>query len=203
MAHQDGETEDLSRLLELARRGDEIARSALLRQLSARMRPEIERLLSRKLRVRCDGSDLVQNLLMQIARDLPQFCGDSEGALLSWVRRILEHDIQGMLQREKYAAKRSVDREVNGGHEVHEAPGRQTSPSRRLIRGEHKQIVRIAFDQLDEEWREVMRLKHFDELTMADIARRLDKSESTVARLLVKGMRELKVLLKRHGITDS
>ncbi|MCA8985462.1 MAG: sigma-70 family RNA polymerase sigma factor [Planctomycetaceae bacterium] len=203
MTSHENNFEEYDDLLDRARQGDELARSGLLQHLRVSLRPVIEKALGPKLRVRADGSDLIQKVLTQVVADWPQFRGRTGGEFLEWVRRILEHDIQELLQREKYAAKRSIDREEDASHEIYQAPGRQTSPSRRLILKEHNQIVRDAIDQLSEECQEVMRLKHLDDLTMAEIARQLDKSESAITRQLVKGMKELKALLKQRGITDA
>lgn len=203
MSNHDGVFEDFDQLLEQSRQGDELARSALLQKLRESLRPVIEQELGPKLRVRVDGSDLVQKVLIQVVADWPQFRGQTGGEFLQWVRRILEHDIQELLQREKFTAKRSIDREEDASHEIRLAPGRQTSPSRRVIRSEHNRMVREAIDQLNEEWRDVMRMKHLDDLTMAEVARKLGKSESAIARLLVNGMKELKTILKQRGITDA
>ncbi len=203
MANNESGFEKFDRPLQHTREGDEAARSALLQQLRDSLRPIIDQELGPKLRVRADGSDLVQKVLIQVLEDIPQFRGRSGAEFVQWVRRILEHDIQELLQREKFTAKRSIDREEDASHEIRQAPGRQTSPSRRVMRREHHRIVREAIDQLTDEWRVVMRMKHLDGLTMAEIARQLGRSESAVARMLISGMKELKAILKQHGITDA
>lgn len=203
MTTHDGSLDEFEQLLERAHQGDELARNALLQKLRVSLRPVIEQELGPKLRVRVDGSDLVQKVLIQVVADWSQFRGQSGGEFLQWVRRILEHDIQELLQREKFTARRSIDREEEASHEIRAAPGRQTSPSRRVIRSEHHRIVWEAIEQLNDEYRDVMRMKHLDELTMAEIARQLGKSESAIARLLVNGMKELKAILKQRGITDA
>ncbi len=192
----------IDELLQQARQGDEASLSVLLQQLRSALRPVVEQTLGPKLRVRADGSDLLQKVLMQVVADLPQFRGQCGNDLMGWVRRILENDIKELLQREKFAGKRSIDREEDASHEVRAAPGRQTSPSQRMIRHEHSRIVREAIDQLDEECREVMEMKHLNNLTMAEIARQLGKSESAVARLLVNGMKQLKSILKQRGLNE-
>ena len=202
MTNNEGSRNEFDELLARTIQGDELARSALLQQLRIVLRPLIEQELGQKLRVRVDGSDLLQKVLIQVTKDFPQFQGDTSSEFVGWVRKILENDIKEILQREKYTAKRSIDREQDASHEIRQAPGVQTSPSRRMIRSEHKQIVREAIEQLDDEVRVVMRMKYLEDLSMADIARKLDKSESAVARLLVKGMRQLKILLTQRGISD-
>ncbi len=205
MTNNEGSQHEFEELLGRAKQGDqgdELARTTLLQQLRIVLRPIVEREPGQKLRVRANGSDLLQKVLIQVTIDFPQFRGDTSAEFIGWVRRILERDIQEILQREKYTAKRSIDREQDASHEIRQAPGVQTSPSRRMIRSEHKQIIREAIDQLDEEVREVMRMKFLEDLSMAEIARQLDKSESAVARLLVKGMKQLKAILKQRGISD-
>ncbi|HCS51550.1 sigma-70 family RNA polymerase sigma factor [Rubinisphaera sp.] len=199
--NKDGRNE-FEELLVRTRQGDELARSALLQHLRDVLRPIVEQELGQRLRVRADESDLLQKVLIQVTKDFPQFQGETSSEFVGWVRKILENDIKELLQKEKYTAKRSIDREQDASHEIRQAPGVQTSPSRRMIRSEHTQIVREAIDQLDDEVRVVMRMKFLEDLSMADIARKLDKSESAVARFLVKGMRQLKILLTQRGISD-
>lgn len=203
MSNDESNLCQIDELLARARQGDESGLSALLQLLRLALRPAVEQTLGPKLRVRADGSDLLQKVLMQVVADLPHFRGQSGNELMGWVRRILERDIQELLQREKFAGKRSIDREEDASHEVRQAPGRQTSPSQRMIRHEHSRIVREAIDRLDGECREVMKMKHLENLTMAEIARQLDKSESAIARLLVNGMKQLKTILKQRGISDA
>lgn len=203
MTSDDDEWHQFDKLLQRARQGDESARNLVLQRLRETLRPIVEQALGPKLRVRSDGSDLLQKVLIQVTVDLPQFRGENVAEFMGWVRRILERDIQEMLQREKFTSKRSIDREEGGSYEIRQAVGRQSSPSQRMIRQEHSQHLLAALEQLDEEIREVMKSKYLMGESIAEIARQLSISESNVARLLAKGMSQVKAILKQRGITDA
>jgi RNA polymerase sigma-70 factor (ECF subfamily) len=203
MASEDNHLQPFEELLQQARRGDESARNALLQKVRESLRPLVENALGPKLKVRADESDMLQKVLIQVLVDLPQFRGETCPEFMGWVRRILERDLQELLEREKFTSKRSIDREEDASHEVREAMAQQTSPSQRLIRKEHSRLVLEAIELLDEEFREVMQRKYLRGQAMADIARQLGKSESAVVRLLASGMTQLKVILKQRGITDA
>lgn len=199
----DDDWHQFDELLQRARQGDESARNVVLQRLREVLRPIVEQALGPKLRVRTDGSDLLQKVLIQVTVDLPQFRGENVAEFMGWVRRIVERDILELLQREKFTSKRSIDREEDASFEIRQATGRQTSASQRMIRQEHSQHLLAALEQLDEEIREVMKSKYLVGESIAEIARQLSISESNVARLLAKGMSQVKAILKQRGITDA
>jgi len=78
--------------------------------------------------------------------------------------------------------------------------GKHSSPSNRAIRNEETQIVREAIEQLPEEQREPMRLRHMENLKLSQIAERLDMTEDAVTSHLFRGMKSLKIILQKLGI---
>ncbi|MCM2369864.1 sigma-70 family RNA polymerase sigma factor [Aporhodopirellula aestuarii] len=69
--------------------------------------------LDARLRRRMSTSDLVQETMLAAHRDFDQFRGHSEGELLAWLRQILSHHLSHAMERNVYAKKRDIRREVS------------------------------------------------------------------------------------------
>lgn len=190
---------DVNELLRLAREGDVRA----LGQLLDRYRPYLSVLAQRHLdsdvRGRVDASDVVQLTYMEAFRDLPQFRGSHEAELVAWLRQILRHNLSQMLQRHVFAQRRSVDLEKSLDNEGKAAEhlrnslaGKQSSPSRRAMRGENAVLLAQALQALPEDQREAVRLRHLEGWTLAQLAAHFGRSEVAVAGLLKRGLRALR-----------
>lgn len=55
-----------------------------------------------------------------------------------------------------------------------------------------------AIDKLDERYKEVIILKYFDDLTISEISRVLDKPEGTIKTYLNKGLNALRLYIGRE-----
>lgn len=203
MANQDTNPHAIPELLEQAKRGDEAALGQLLQWSREFLRREAHETLGPQLRVRVDESDLVQKVCLAAFQQFAQFRGSSEREYVQWLRRILEQDGPEVVERERDAAKRAVDREIAGSEPLRQAVDGQTSPSRRAIRSEQRQIIREVLEQLPEDHREAVRIKYLEHVTLQETAARMDKTEDAVSCLLQRGMKKLNALLRNRGLTDS
>jgi RNA polymerase sigma-70 factor, ECF subfamily len=75
------------------------------------------------------------------------------------------------------------------------SPG--ASPSSAAARGELQQRVRQAVEMLAEKDREVLAMRHFDELTFREIAQLLGLQEQAVTMRYVRALRRLKDLWQK------
>ena len=55
-----------------------------------------------------------------------------------------------------------------------------------------------AIDKLDERYKEVIILKYFDDLTISEISKVLDKPEGTIKTYLNKGLNALRLYIERE-----
>jgi len=200
MLDDDADSAKISPIIERARQGDERALEELLQWSRAFLRDEARQTLAPQVRVRVDESDLVQKVCLAAFEQFSDFSGSSGTEYVQWLRRILQRDILDVIDRERNAAKRAVDREVHGSEPIRRAIGKHSSPSHRAIRNEETQIVREAIEQLPEEQREPMRLRHVENLRLSQIAERLDMTEDAVTSHLYRGMKSLKIILQKLGI---
>ena len=73
--------------------------------------------------------------------------------------------------------------------------GRQTSPSQAAVRAERVIRLQEALNTLDPVDREVLALRHFEQLTAAETARVLGISEAAAAKRYIRALKRLKQIL--------
>lgn len=194
-----------SELLRDAMQGDEQALGTLLQDYRPYLRMLARRQLDRVLAPRVDPSDLVQQTCLEVHRDLPEFRGHHEREFIAWIRRILENSVRDSIQMHVSAQKRSLYREERadgrqGGHAITPTRGiaeDQPSPSSRVMRGEKAVRLAAEIESLPEDQREAVRLRHLEGYSLKDLSSHFDRSESAVAGLLKRGLRNL-----RQQLTD-
>lgn len=186
-------------LLKQARGGDDVALGVLLERYRPYLRILAERRLDRRLRVRVDASDLVQRTCLDAHKDIGKFRGTAEPQLIAWLRQILEHNVQQSVQEHVLAQKRSInqerhaeDSENNGPAAMARFAAEQSSPSQRAMRGESAVLLAKALEQLPDDQREAVRLRHLEGWTLAEIADHFQRSEVAVAGLLKRGLQKLR-----------
>ena len=166
------ETEDL---LEQAAAGDARAGDRLLQRHRPRLREFVEVHLEPALRARLDASDVVQEAQLEAARRLPDFLRRRPMPFRLWLRKTAYERLLMLRRQHRGAARRSVGREA-------QLPDRSSlvlaqnllapnsSPSRRAEREEQARRVQEALARLAEADREVLLMRHYEDLPYEDIA---------------------------------
>lgn len=184
-----------SQLLARARQGDAEAAGMLLERYRAYLRLIAKRRLDCQVQARVDPSDVVQQTCLEAYRDLGDFRGGVEAELIAWLRRILDNNLAQTIQQHVFTQKRAAGRERS--LDDSKGPGEalrkslaaeQSSPSRRAMRGEDAVRLAGALETLPPDQHEAVRLRHLEGWSLAQIARRLDRSEVAVAGLLKRGL---------------
>lgn len=191
--------ETRSELLRKAQQGDEGALGTLLQGVRPFLRILARRHLDSALAPRVDPSDIVQQVCLEVHRDLSNFRGDHEREFIGWIRRILENNARDCIQMHISAQKRSIYREGSCDPQGEDAvasmlgmPEKQPSPSSRLMRDEMAVRIAAEIERLPEDQREAVRLRHLEGWSLKDLASYFDRSESAVAGLLKRGLRSLR-----------
>jgi RNA polymerase sigma-70 factor (ECF subfamily) len=166
------ETEDL---LEQAAAGDARAGERLLQRHRPRLREFVEVHLEPALRARLDASDVVQEAQLEAARRLPDFLRRRPMPFRLWLRKTAYERLLMLRRQHRGAARRAVGREA-------QLPDRSSlvlaqnllapnsSPSRRAEREEQARRVQEALARLAEADREVLLMRHYEDLPYEDIA---------------------------------
>lgn len=171
--------------------GDESALGELLEKHRAYLK-----LLTRRLMDQTDGgaideSDVVQQTYVSALRGFAEFRGGSTGEFLAWLREIHRHTSIDAVRR-TLAAKRGGDRREPL---VDDPLARQSTPSQRMMLDEQAVELASAVARLPPEQQEAVRLRHLEGWSLADIARRMNRTEAAAAGLVKRGMTALRQLM--------
>jgi RNA polymerase sigma-70 factor (ECF subfamily) len=156
-----------------------------------------ERRLSAELRSKGGASDLVQQTFLDAQCQFERFQGESERELLAWLRQILLHNLAHFQRRYQGTGKRDLGREAPLAEEASSTGGGANlavptpSPSEQLVAREEAEAVQRALQHLPEEYGQVLRLRHQEQLTFEAIGRRLGRSTSGARALWLRAVERL------------
>jgi RNA polymerase sigma-70 factor (ECF subfamily) len=159
--------------------------------------------LAPQLHGKLDPSDIVQQTLLQAYQALDQFRGQSEAEWTAWLRQILARNLAQAV-RDFSRAKRDAGRERSLQAALDTSSARleawlaadQSSPSRRVEKGEQALRLAAALEQLPDAQREALVLQHWQGLSLAEIGQHLGRSPEAVAGLIKRGLKQLRVLMR-------
>jgi|HubBroStandDraft_4_1064222.scaffolds.fasta_scaffold170859_2 RNA polymerase sigma-70 factor (ECF subfamily) len=188
------------RLLEAARGGDAATLGQLLemyrRYLSLLARVQV----GQRLQGKVDASDIVQETFLDAHRNFPRFRGTTEAQFVCWLRQILAAKLATMLRH--YLGTQG--RDVRLEREIENALDRssvmldrglvavQSSPSHQAAKREQAVVLADALDQLPEDYREVLVLRHMEGLTFPEVAKRMGRSLDSVDKLWLRALARLR-----------
>ena len=191
----------MDELIQLARSGDSQARERLLAEMRPRLRRWADQALNARFAGRVDASDLTQITLLDMHQKLEQFVGSTEGELVDWLRRVLERNILDAV-RHATAQKRSVAREERIDLAAAEQASLRnplhddnTTVSQHVIHQENAVRLQLALAKLLPEQQLVVRLVHLQGHTLAQAAEQLNRSTPAAAKLLQRGIKNLRIAL--------
>jgi RNA polymerase sigma-70 factor (ECF subfamily) len=192
------------RLLNRAAAGDEAAVNALLARHRNRLRQMVSVRMDHRLAGRVDPSDVVQEAMAEASKRLPEYLKRRPIPFYPWLRQLAWNRLVDLYRFHVEGAKRAVDREAGFAAALSDesvaALGERlaangTTPSRNVLRKELRERVRAALAQLAEHHREVLVMRHLEQLSIKEIAAIAGITEGTVKSRLVRGMEQLHHLL--------
>jgi RNA polymerase sigma-70 factor (ECF subfamily) len=159
--------------------------------------------VGRRLQGKVDAADLVQETFLEAHRHFAGFRGQSEPEVTAWLRQILAGVLGNQLRRYLGTKGRDIrlERELAGelDHSSHALqigladPG--STPSKLAARRERSVLLADALGRLPEDYREVIVLRHLEELPFAEVAKRMGRSEDAVQKLWVRSLARLRKAL--------
>ena len=193
-------------LLDDVRRGDQQALATLFSRHRERLRKMVEFRLDARLRGRVATSDVLQEAYIDALKRLPHFQADPDVPFFIWLRTVTVQRLIETHRQHLGAKARDAGREVhpryNPGLEASAEVmagliGDVTSPSQAAQRGEVMQRVRAALECLEPIDREVLALRHFEELSNHEVAALLGLQVSAASKRYVRALERLKDALER------
>jgi RNA polymerase sigma-70 factor (ECF subfamily) len=192
-------------LLDAAKAGQAEAINQLLDRHRAALRRMVDLRMDRAMERRVDASDVVQDVMLEANRRLNDYLLDPVMPFHLWLRQLAKDRIIDLHRRHRVAAKRSLDRE----RPLEAAPrldrstldlaaqlcDREMTPAEAATWHELQRRFQIAIEELDDRDREVVLMRHFEQLTNCEVAQALQLSEPAAGMRYLRAMRRLRTLL--------
>jgi RNA polymerase sigma-70 factor, ECF subfamily len=192
-------------LLEEARRGEAAAVERLLTAHREPLRRMIGLRLDPALAARVDASDIVQDVLIEAHRRLQDYLKNPAMPFHLWLRHIAKDHVIDAHRRHRQAQRRSLDREqpivpaMLADHSSYELAGQlvdgELTPASEAIRREMQRRLDAAIADLDEDDREIILLRHREQLANQDVANALGLSEAAASMRYLRAVRRLRAML--------
>jgi RNA polymerase sigma-70 factor (ECF subfamily) len=152
--------------------------------------------LQADLQAKGGASDLVQDSFLEAQQGFEQFRGATEAEFLGWLRQILRNNVANFTRRYRGTAKRHASAEMpltgkGGGAWAFDVDAGST-PSERVMAGERADAVRRALDRLPEDYRQVLLLRHQDQLPFEEIGRRMGRSVNAAEKLFARAVHRIR-----------
>lgn len=205
MAQSPLDKPSLSEQVRRAAAGDREAWDELFNAHRARLRRMVALRLDRRLQGRLDPSDVIQEAFLDATAGLAKFAARQEMPFFLWLRWLTGLRLTTLHRQHLGYRIRDASREVSlermAMPEASSAAlaahllGRDTSASAVAVRLERKARVQAAIDALEPVDREVLVLRHFEELTNAEVAHTLEIQEAAASKRYVRALRRLKEAL--------
>ena len=199
---------DAASLLDRAARGDADAWGALLAWQQERLRRVAEFRLDPRLRGRVDAADVVQEAFAAATARRAEFFGQSTQPLFLWLRWMLGNTLLELHRHHLGARMRDARREqppgagpgADGDDHTRAALVAQltagaTGPATAAGRAEVKARLEEALGRMDPADREVVALRHYEQLTSAEAAQVLGIQERAAAKRYLRALERLREIL--------
>jgi RNA polymerase sigma-70 factor (ECF subfamily) len=208
------EPENSDELVKRAADGDSAALAELFRRHRKRLRQMIRLRLDRRLQGRVDPSDIIQEAYIDAAGKISEYVRErSELPFYLWLRLVAGERLLRIHRQHLGAVMRDAGREVSlyrgalpqASSESLAAQllGRFTTASQRLIRAEVQLQLQQALNQMDSMDREIIMLRHFEELSNVEASRVLGISPQATSNRHMRAMTRLQAILRNiPGLLD-
>jgi len=195
------------------RQGDAEALAAAFDEYRPRLRKTAMFRMDPRLLGRVDPDDILQEAYLNAARRCTHVEGNTEQSLFVWLRLVVNQTLVEVRRRHLDAEMRDAGREVALQRQA--SPGEPAfspthyllaniaSPPRALQQIELAEHLRAALGQMDAVDREVLELRHFEELANQEVAEVLGIQQKAASIRYFRALRRLKALLEATGGYDA
>ena len=200
------DTTDTDRLIQQAIAGDTTAAAELITSYRVYLRKVVDLRMEDELRVRVDPSDVVQETQIVATQRMDDFLVRRPTSFRIWLRRKALDQLAAMRRRHLTTDKRSVRREVILSDRSSFAIARSLcvdAPSERMRHREQADQIRTAMQTLSEHDREVLLLRHAEDLTNAEAAEVLQMDAGAASQHYGRALRRLREKLTSAGIFND
>lgn len=187
-------------LLRRAREGNAEAAGALMELYRGYLTILARTQIGRRLQGKADAADLVQETFLEAHKHIARFRGQSEIEFLSWLRTILAAVVSNHVRHYLGTQQRDARLEQALVVELDNTSGvlqrglmaADSTPSRQAANREALILLANALEQLPDDYRQVIMLRHLEGLPFADVAERMNRTVASVQNLWVRALKRMK-----------
>lgn len=201
----EAEANPVEQWLQRAAAGDGESWRLLLAPHHDRLRRMVAARMDPRLHSRLDPSDVLQDAYLEAAGQLDSYLRQPELPFFVWLRGLVGSRLARLHRHHLGAQRRDAGREVPANEaaapemssavlaEQFLAPG--DSPSAEAVRVELRDRLQALLERLSAPDREVLALRHFEQLTTAETAAVLGISAAAAGKRYVRALTRLRELL--------
>jgi RNA polymerase sigma-70 factor, ECF subfamily len=196
------DTRTNDQLLDAARNGDEDALAVLVERHRDRLERMVRLRMDRRLQGRVDAADVVQDAYLAVRGKFPQYSADPRLPFFLWLRlevgqKLVDVDrfhlgTQMRDAGQEVSLYRGALPQVSSLSLAEHLLGKLTTASQAAMRVELKLRVQEALNSMAPHDREVLILRHFEELSNAETAQVLGIKPSAAVNRYVRALKRLK-----------
>lgn len=193
-------------LLLRAKGGDQLALAELFAGYRDRLRKMVRLRLDRRMAGRVDTSDVLQDAYLDVARRFPEYVAHEKVPFYLWVRTLTGQRLIDLHRHHLGARMRDAGQEVSlyrgalptasSASLAQQLLAGLTSPTQAAIRAEMQLKLQEALNSMDAMDREVVVLRHFEELNNVETAEVLGIEQAAASKRYVRAIRRLKAILE-------
>jgi RNA polymerase sigma-70 factor (ECF subfamily) len=192
-------------LLRLAKAGDAGALGTLFAHYRDRLRRMVRLRLDRRIASRLDASDVLQEAYLDVARRFPEYAAAPAVPFYVWLRALTGQRLIDLHRQHLGAQMRDAREEVSlyrgalpqasSASLAQQLLAGLTSPTQAAVRAEMQLKLQDALNSMDPIDREVVVLRHFEELNNIETAAVLGVEPPAASKRYLRAIRRLKVIL--------
>ncbi|MCA9139832.1 MAG: sigma-70 family RNA polymerase sigma factor [Planctomycetales bacterium] len=189
-------------MFEAAKNGDQAALAMLFNLHRAHLERMVRLRLDRRLQRRVDPADVVQETYLGIQRKFAKYASDAALPLRIWLRLEVGQTLIDVHRRHLGAKMRDAGQEISIHRGAYPSVasktlaaqllGRVSTASKAAMRAEIQSKVQDALNEMDPHDREVLVLRHFEELSNSEVASTLGITSSAACNRYVRAIKRLK-----------
>ena len=193
--------QDENDLIQKAQNGDLEALAQVFEINRERLKRMIRMRMSERVRPRVAASDVLQEAYVDLAQQLGNYAKDPKLPFFLWMRRVTGQRLAKVHRAHLGQKIRNVNRErrldvaipdASAVYMANQLSGHFTSVSEKAMRSENELRMQAAIEQVSETDREILAMRHVEQLTNSEIAVLLEISESAATNRYVRAIRKLK-----------
>lgn len=203
----DGEFDGRSfaELVTAGRAGDPEAVNCLISRFRSYLLLIANRDLDVSIRSKIGASDVVQQTMLAAYEHFPQFRGNCEEELIAWLKQILRNDLCSTHRHFQQTQQRDARREQPLDDSSRISPplfDPQYTPGTNALINEQEQLVERAMQELPENYRQVVRLRNWEELSFEQIGGAIQISPEAARKLWSRAITRLAEILETRERSD-